>query len=531
MTRHNNRFKRWVARLLVGTTLVTLSGVSQANLNDSLLGMVQTYNTTSAGTISNQMRGGMTGGSVVARTPIMSANVVAFDPPRINAGCGGIDLYAGSFSFINKEQLIALMRAVASNAAGLLFKAAIQAVSPQLSNLITEFQQLVQNMNNLAKNSCALAQTIVDGAVGGLKSMFVDTENSANAQAQTGDTRDIFDGLFGMQTSPMKSAVAATSCSGDSANYNWAQKVFCSPGMTKLPDRGNPIATAFQMNALEQSLASYSNSQKYVYDGMLLDIIQSMFSFSVKDPSQGATGVGHFPRSLTLQQVVNGGGPNSATPNASFIVAECQANTSDSNGQALPCVKIQRYNWGNGEGRASSGASVLGVPGYVNTMIFGHPQGPSGSGAVAAMADPAQSLIGYVDAPSSSSLKLTDAQQSFLQGIPLPVLSLLKKAAGSPQALQTVGSYISEYVQIYLRPRYARLFVDVAGSTFAGLAVQRAEKPVNFDAELAGYQKDLADMENNSRRVAESLSRLNEATKIIFSNMPALSRTQKINMR
>lgn len=526
----HNQFQRWVARILVTTSLLTVSGLSNANLNDSLLGMVQTYNTTTAGTISNQMRGGMTGGSVVARTPIMSANVIAFDPPRINAGCGGIDLYGGSFSFINKEQLIALMRAIASNAAGLLFKAAIQAVSPQLSSLITEFQQLVQNMNNLAKNSCALAQTIVDGAVGGVKSMFVDTENASASKAQDGSESDLFSGLFDMAHTALSTANNATGCGGDSSNYNWAQKVFCSPGMTKLPDRGNPIATAFQMNALEQSLAAYSNSQKYVYEGMLLDIIQSMFSFSVKDPSQGATGVGHFPRSLTLQQVVNGGGPNSATPNASFIVAECQANTSDSNGQALPCVKIARYNWGLGEGRASSGASVLGVPGYVNTMIFGDPRGPSGSEALAAMADPAKSLIGYVDAPSGSNLKLTDSQASFLNGIPLPVLAILKKAAGSPQALQTVGSYLSEYIQTYLRPRYARLFVDVAGSTFAGLAVQRAEKPINFDAELAGYQKDLAEMENNSRQVAESLARLNEATKIIFSNMPALSRTQKLNM-
>ena len=512
-------------------TLVLSPNFAHANLNDALSSMIQTYNTTSAGAINSQIRGGMTGGSLTARTPILAPNLIAFDPPRINAGCGGIDLYGGSFSFINKEQLIALMRATASNAAGLLFKAAIQSVSPQLSNLMTEFGQLVQNMNNLAKNSCALAQMITDTSVGGIKSMFVDSENAANANAQDGTNKDIFDGLFNMQTSPLKSLVAATntSCSGDSANYNWAQKAMCGPGASKLPGRGNPLARAFQMNALEQSLQDYSFTRKYVYDGMLLDIIQSMFSFTVTDPNQGATGKGNYPRSITLNDVVNGGGPNSAHPKSSFRVTQCQGNTSDSEGNEMPCTSLQTYNWGSGEGRASAGASVLGVPGYVNTIIFGDPQGASGPKAPTAMIDPAQSLIGYVTAPNSSNLKLTAEQVSFINGINLPILSLLKRANGSPEALQGIGTVISEYVQDYLRPRYARLFVDVATTTFTGIVVQRAEKPTNFDTELAGYQNDLGQMERQARRGAEALTRLNEATEIIFKNMPALARSQKVN--
>lgn len=528
----NNPLKRRARRLVCACLMLSMGSLSlpaHANLNEALSGMFTAVNTTSAGSISSQIRGGMTGGAVTARTPIVAANIIAFDPPRVNAGCGGIDLYAGSFSFINKEQLIALMRAIASNAAGLLFKAAIQAVSPQLSSLITEFQQLVQNMNNLAKNSCAIAQLVVDGAVGGLKSMFVDNEKAAATQAQDGSESDMFSGLFDMAHTALSNANAATGCGGNADNYNWAQKVFCSPSMTQLPDRGNPIAKAFQMNALEQSLAAYSNSQKYVYEGMLLDIIQSMFTFSVKDPNQGSTGVGHFPRSLTLNDVVNGGGPNSAYPNATFRVTECLGNTSDKDGNAIPCTALQKFDWGLGQGKAGGGASVLGVPGYVNTMIFGDPRGAMGANAIAAMKDPAKSLIGFVSAPANSNQKMTAAQEDFVGGIALPVLSLLKQANGSPEALQSVGTYVSEYVQDYLRPRYARLFVDLAGSTFSGLAIQRAEKPVKFDDELAGYQRDLGEMEQKARRGAEALEKLNQATKIIFKNMPALTRTQKFN--
>ncbi|VZZ91554.1 conjugal transfer protein TraH [Escherichia coli] len=38
--------------------------------------------------------------------------------PDINAGCGGIDAYLGSFSFINGEQLQRFVKQIMSNAAG-----------------------------------------------------------------------------------------------------------------------------------------------------------------------------------------------------------------------------------------------------------------------------------------------------------------------------------------------------------------------------------------------------------------------------
>ncbi|MDN4704685.1 conjugal transfer protein TraH [Vibrio parahaemolyticus] len=43
-------------------------------------------------------------------------NLVSFTPPSWKAGCGGVDMFGGSFSFINAEQLVTMMRAVAANA-------------------------------------------------------------------------------------------------------------------------------------------------------------------------------------------------------------------------------------------------------------------------------------------------------------------------------------------------------------------------------------------------------------------------------
>jgi conjugative transfer pilus assembly protein TraH len=48
-----------------------------------------------------------TGGSLYMRTPVRNYQLASIAPPSFTAGCGGIDLFAGSFSFINKEQFVA----------------------------------------------------------------------------------------------------------------------------------------------------------------------------------------------------------------------------------------------------------------------------------------------------------------------------------------------------------------------------------------------------------------------------------------
>jgi conjugative transfer pilus assembly protein TraH len=145
------------------------------------LNSVVMSNSTAATTMKTSDRTGVMGGSFSMRMPIRNTQWVAFDPPRINAGCGGVDLYGGSFSFINGQQLIQTLRNIASNAAGLFFKAAIQTVSPGLDKLMQEFQSLMQAMNNMNKNSCMLAHSIIDdqlekdGSIGGVgKGLFSD---------------------------------------------------------------------------------------------------------------------------------------------------------------------------------------------------------------------------------------------------------------------------------------------------------------------------------------------------------------------
>jgi conjugative transfer pilus assembly protein TraH len=57
---------------------------------------------------------------------VKTIQLVSMTLPDINAGCGGIDAYLGSFSFINSEQLQRFGKQIMSNAAGYFFDLALQ---------------------------------------------------------------------------------------------------------------------------------------------------------------------------------------------------------------------------------------------------------------------------------------------------------------------------------------------------------------------------------------------------------------------
>lgn len=90
-----------------------------------------------------------TGGSLFMRMPKRTYNLTSMTPPSWNAGCGGIDLFMGGFSFINKEQFVALLRHIGSNALGYGFKLAIQNLCPTCDNVMQALQATAQQINRL----------------------------------------------------------------------------------------------------------------------------------------------------------------------------------------------------------------------------------------------------------------------------------------------------------------------------------------------------------------------------------------------
>ena len=163
----NSRFNR--VKQLVAAALITLSlGLpipGSASLQDKMDSIFNDMtNTTKPGVYNAARRGVISGGSIINRSRIVNKNLFNFTPPHISAGCGGIDLFGGSFSFINADQFVELLRAIAANAKGYAFKVALDAASSLISVDLSELQRALQLLNSANINSCQLAQGLVNTA-------------------------------------------------------------------------------------------------------------------------------------------------------------------------------------------------------------------------------------------------------------------------------------------------------------------------------------------------------------------------------
>ena len=147
--------------------LLTLSSPLFASMQDNLdkafqvLGMA--HNVTEGGSYQDQTGGFYTGGRVFARSRVNNADLFSLQLPHYRAGCGGIDLFLGGFSYINAQQFIQLLRNIGNNASGYAFNLALATVTPQIKSVLDDLVAKVQKMTNQNINSCEAAATLVGG--------------------------------------------------------------------------------------------------------------------------------------------------------------------------------------------------------------------------------------------------------------------------------------------------------------------------------------------------------------------------------
>ncbi len=171
--------KRLIASIVVVTFSVPASANIQSEMQTWFNEMGAYGNVTGAQVVQGQTSTVYTGGSMYMRTPIRNYQLASIAPPSIRTGCGGIDLFAGSFSFINSEQLTALLRNIANNAVGYAFMMAVKSISPEVADLMQYLQDQASKINNMNLNSCQLAEGITTATLG---PMLSDKKEQANAQ-------------------------------------------------------------------------------------------------------------------------------------------------------------------------------------------------------------------------------------------------------------------------------------------------------------------------------------------------------------
>jgi len=160
---HQKQLRKRIVVILLSLVLLLHSAAAWATLQNEMQSMFNTMtNITDGGYHKGMGRGVVAGPSVVMRNNRVRTDLINFVPPSLNAGCGGIDMFLGSFSFIDADQFVNLMQAVATNAAGYAFKLALETMCPTCAQTITSLQRMMQKLNAMAGDSCRIAEAGVD---------------------------------------------------------------------------------------------------------------------------------------------------------------------------------------------------------------------------------------------------------------------------------------------------------------------------------------------------------------------------------
>ena len=159
-------FNRATASVLYASILITTNPANAGFLDDFYNSAGATVNATAPAIYQTQSMTTVTGGSLVWKTPQRNFTPLFFTPPSLSAGCGGIDVFMGAFSLPSKEEFIQFLRNIGQNSAGLAFKVALHALSPDLETKIQEISEKIREYTQYFQNSCAAAKKIMDSGPG-----------------------------------------------------------------------------------------------------------------------------------------------------------------------------------------------------------------------------------------------------------------------------------------------------------------------------------------------------------------------------
>jgi conjugative transfer pilus assembly protein TraH len=119
-------------------------------------------NVTGPGAYQSQTQHIYTGGELQLRMPSRNYQFWSFSLPQISAGCGGVDAYLGSFSHMKSDQFEAMLKEVAKQYKGLLFKAALKSINPLIESVIGDLQKTLESVSQANGNTCAMARALLD---------------------------------------------------------------------------------------------------------------------------------------------------------------------------------------------------------------------------------------------------------------------------------------------------------------------------------------------------------------------------------
>tara|TARA_R110002051_G_scaffold309855_1_gene382711 strand:- start:3955 stop:5391 length:1437 start_codon:yes stop_codon:yes gene_type:complete len=401
-----NRFKKTAIAAVCSSVLllpyaddVRASGL-QTQMDRIFMGMTHT---TPPGVWESQRRGVISGGRVTTKNPIMTESIVRVTPPSWQAGCGGVDMHMGSFSFVNSDQMVQMLRAIAANAQGYAFQLALDTVYPQGAKWIENFQKVVRAMNSSMLNSCEAGQGVVNDTINALG-----FENHIRGMSEA-TTTGLVDGFFD----------------------SFSERAGESTGKA-LEDINSPRTVATQGNIVWKELRR--NAAHSWFPGGDLAFMETILSIS------GSTVVGKY--NDDGEQDINSLASNIITLEDLLLQGNIQVY--DCSGDPDNCA-IE-------DGDLKTISDFVGFQELFRRMLLGH----DGSGGVTASP-------GIIPKMAANMGALTNEERDFMASLPDSMASMLRNlVVANPGA---ASSFISRYMStlsLFMAYQLATKMIDSA---------------------------------------------------------------------
>lgn len=119
--------------------------------------------TTAPGVYHDQSGGYYNGGGISIRNRAKNTQIATMQLPDFKAGCGGIDMFTGGFSYISSAELVNALKSIGSSAISYGFMLAMKTFAPSVQAVMTELQDIASKINQANINSCETAATLLGG--------------------------------------------------------------------------------------------------------------------------------------------------------------------------------------------------------------------------------------------------------------------------------------------------------------------------------------------------------------------------------
>lgn len=475
--KYAKRFKAYVSAITIAAMLAMVpTREVNAGLKEAMNSMFVSTST-SAQVYNSQRLMGVYGGSMSLRAPGKGINIVQFARPRIDAGCGGIDIFFGSFSFINGAQFEQLIRSIAANATGFAIKAAIKLMCEPCEQILSDLEDRINALNSLAKNTCAIAKSLVNGG---------DIEGKiANEAAGIGKA-------LGRAVSSFSDWVA-----GENKEQTQKPSETAQGGSTVAESNNKMVGNAvWKAGMLTMSNGSNTLSA-FVTQKQAIELLMSLFGTLVlpePDPNAKCDATAspqtcdkppQYKESiLTWAQILR---TRTTSPNG-LDVYTC-ANEQ--------CTRINT--------RQMSLSEWGGVEDIVNTALFGTTDVENRG----SWTD--NSIIGSfaLKRPLGASNTLDARSKIILDMMPFPLLRMLFEAQKIPGAPEQIGIIVAKYLPSYFEYVMAIELMKIGKSAF--VEQTEASMPDNYKEQLLLKEKDLYSMRPDPKMMTELVKAVYES--------------------